>query len=50
MVLALLEMVSHLLPAGRESAGAFKTFDTVLGAFTCSLVRGSSHVDCLYIF
>ena len=31
LVLSLLEMVSHLLPAGRQGAQAFKALDTVLG-------------------
>lgn len=35
LVLALLEMVSHLVPAVRDSAGAFQAFDTVLGVFSC---------------
>lgn len=30
LILALLDMTSHLLPAGRESAGTFKAIDTVL--------------------
>jgi hypothetical protein len=37
LVLALLDMVSHLLPAGRKGAETFKALDTVLGALSCSV-------------
>jgi hypothetical protein len=36
LILSLLEMVSHLLPAGRLGEQVFKVFDTVLGTFSCT--------------